>query len=91
MIEPNSITKSDLSVLRPRLKYHDLIVVPSVSVTRLGCSEQCDDRCYGDLPNECCHPECIGGCTGPLKSDCVVGARIPSPTLLLVINNSNQI
>ncbi|BFZ21756.1 hypothetical protein BsWGS_24794 [Bradybaena similaris] len=27
-------------------------------------------RCYGSAPNQCCHPQCAGGCTGPLKTDC---------------------
>ncbi|BFZ15671.1 hypothetical protein BsWGS_18709 [Bradybaena similaris] len=35
------------------------------------CHGNCgDNRCYGSLPNQCCHQECAGGCTGPKKTDC---------------------
>lgn len=39
-------------------------------LTRVSCSPQCDGRCFGFLPNQCCHSECAGGCSGPTKSDC---------------------
>lgn len=35
------------------------------------CSESCDNRCFGHLPNQCCHVQCAGGCTGPKKTDCL--------------------
>ena len=41
-------------------------------VTKLNCSPQCDDRCYGTQANQCCHPECAAGCDGPTKNDCWV-------------------
>jgi len=38
--------------------------------TKLSCSAQCDGRCFGSLPNQCCHGECAAGCTGTSKSQC---------------------
>ncbi|XP_052229388.1 epidermal growth factor receptor-like isoform X1 [Dreissena polymorpha] len=35
------------------------------------CSESCDGRCFGDQQNQCCHPECAAGCTGPKKTECL--------------------
>ena len=37
---------------------------------RIVCSQNCDDRCFGTEPNECCHPECAAGCDGSRKTDC---------------------
>uniref|UniRef100_A0A4W6EI95 receptor protein-tyrosine kinase n=1 Tax=Lates calcarifer TaxID=8187 RepID=A0A4W6EI95_LATCA len=34
------------------------------------CAPQCNGRCFGQNPSECCHIECAGGCTGPLDTDC---------------------
>ncbi|XP_064646613.1 epidermal growth factor receptor-like isoform X2 [Lineus longissimus] len=34
------------------------------------CSPQCDGRCFGPNPNQCCHAQCAAGCTGPRKSEC---------------------
>ncbi|KAG7233127.1 hypothetical protein INR49_007435, partial [Caranx melampygus] len=38
--------------------------------TKLVCAPQCNGRCFGRNPAECCHIECAGGCTGPLDTDC---------------------
>ncbi|XP_078619979.1 epidermal growth factor receptor-like isoform X3 [Branchiostoma floridae x Branchiostoma japonicum] len=35
------------------------------------CSEQCDYRCKGPNPQDCCHKQCAVGCTGPLATDCL--------------------
>ncbi|GAB1603004.1 epidermal growth factor receptor-like isoform X1 [Argonauta hians] len=35
------------------------------------CSASCDNRCFGDMPNQCCHAQCAGGCTGPKNTDCL--------------------
>jgi len=40
--------------------------------TKVTCAEQCANHCYGDTPQECCHPQCAGGCTGPLDTQCLV-------------------
>lgn len=37
----------------------------------LGCDPKCGDRACNDK-GECCHPQCLGGCTGPTASDCIV-------------------
>ncbi|XP_037790819.1 epidermal growth factor receptor-like [Penaeus monodon] len=35
------------------------------------CSQQCHGfPCYGTRPEECCHPLCAAGCTGPSSKDC---------------------
>ncbi|KAG7218167.1 hypothetical protein INR49_007449, partial [Caranx melampygus] len=39
-------------------------------MTKLVCAPQCNGRCFGRNPAECCHIECAGGCTGPLDTDC---------------------
>ncbi|XP_035661662.1 epidermal growth factor receptor-like [Branchiostoma floridae] len=35
------------------------------------CSEQCDYRCKGPNPQDCCHKQCAVGCIGPLATDCL--------------------
>uniref|UniRef100_A0AAR2JED7 receptor protein-tyrosine kinase n=1 Tax=Pygocentrus nattereri TaxID=42514 RepID=A0AAR2JED7_PYGNA len=42
----------------------------SLSVTKTVCAPQCNGRCFGRNPSECCHIECAGGCTGPLDTNC---------------------
>uniref|UniRef100_A0A672JRF9 receptor protein-tyrosine kinase n=1 Tax=Salarias fasciatus TaxID=181472 RepID=A0A672JRF9_SALFA len=39
-------------------------------VTKTVCAPQCNGRCFGRNPSDCCHSECAGGCTGPLDTDC---------------------
>ncbi|XP_028261216.1 receptor tyrosine-protein kinase erbB-3a isoform X2 [Parambassis ranga] len=39
-------------------------------LTKTVCALQCNGRCFGRNPSECCHSECAGGCTGPLDTDC---------------------
>uniref|UniRef100_A0A3B4TVN1 Receptor protein-tyrosine kinase n=1 Tax=Seriola dumerili TaxID=41447 RepID=A0A3B4TVN1_SERDU len=39
-------------------------------LTKTVCAPQCNGRCFGINPSECCHIECAGGCTGPLDTDC---------------------
>uniref|UniRef100_A0A8C4EYG5 Receptor protein-tyrosine kinase n=1 Tax=Dicentrarchus labrax TaxID=13489 RepID=A0A8C4EYG5_DICLA len=39
-------------------------------LTKTVCAPQCNGRCFGRSPSECCHIECAGGCTGPLDTDC---------------------
>lgn len=39
--------------------------------SKVNCSPQCSQgRCFGNLPRECCHLFCAGGCTGPKQTDC---------------------
>uniref|UniRef100_A0A7N6A2B8 Receptor protein-tyrosine kinase n=1 Tax=Anabas testudineus TaxID=64144 RepID=A0A7N6A2B8_ANATE len=40
------------------------------TMTKTVCAPQCNSRCFGRNPSECCHNECAGGCTGPLDTDC---------------------
>ncbi|XP_041836409.1 receptor tyrosine-protein kinase erbB-3a isoform X2 [Melanotaenia boesemani] len=39
-------------------------------LTKTVCAPQCNGRCFGKNPSECCHSECAGGCTGSLDTDC---------------------
>ncbi|KAK2862208.1 hypothetical protein Q5P01_001741 [Channa striata] len=39
-------------------------------LTKTVCAPQCNGRCFGRNPSDCCHNECAGGCTGPLDIDC---------------------
>uniref|UniRef100_A0A672JRH6 Receptor protein-tyrosine kinase n=1 Tax=Salarias fasciatus TaxID=181472 RepID=A0A672JRH6_SALFA len=39
-------------------------------LTKTVCAPQCNGRCFGRNPSDCCHSECAGGCTGPLDTDC---------------------
>ncbi|XP_056158077.1 receptor tyrosine-protein kinase erbB-3-like isoform X2 [Lampris incognitus] len=41
-------------------------------LTKSVCAAQCNGRCFGQSPSECCHKECAGGCNGPLDTDCFV-------------------
>ncbi|XP_056158078.1 receptor tyrosine-protein kinase erbB-3-like [Lampris incognitus] len=41
-------------------------------LTKSVCAPQCNGRCFGRSPSECCHMECAGGCSGPLDTDCFV-------------------
>lgn len=43
-----------------------------VSVTKTVCAPQCNGRCFGTSPRDCCHIECAAGCKGPLDVDCFV-------------------
>jgi len=36
------------------------------------CNETCGWRCYGEEADECCHPNCAVGCTGPGPGDCLM-------------------
>ncbi|XP_027858165.1 receptor tyrosine-protein kinase erbB-3a [Xiphophorus couchianus] len=40
------------------------------TLTKTVCAPQCNSRCFGRSPSECCHIECAGGCNGPLDTDC---------------------
>ncbi|XP_072308832.1 receptor tyrosine-protein kinase erbB-3a [Eucyclogobius newberryi] len=44
-------------------------------LTKTVCAPQCNGRCFGRSPSECCHNECAGGCTGPLDTDCFACRR----------------
>ncbi|XP_056606434.1 receptor tyrosine-protein kinase erbB-3a isoform X2 [Triplophysa dalaica] len=39
-------------------------------LTKTVCAPQCNSRCFGRSPGDCCHTECAGGCTGPLDTNC---------------------
>ncbi|XP_061640418.1 receptor tyrosine-protein kinase erbB-3a [Phyllopteryx taeniolatus] len=39
-------------------------------LTKTVCAPQCNGRCFGRNPSDCCHNECAGGCTGPFDTDC---------------------
>uniref|UniRef100_A0A8C9ZPK1 Receptor protein-tyrosine kinase n=1 Tax=Sander lucioperca TaxID=283035 RepID=A0A8C9ZPK1_SANLU len=39
-------------------------------LTKTVCAPQCNSRCFGRNPSDCCHSECAGGCSGALDTDC---------------------
>lgn len=39
-------------------------------LTKTVCAPQCNGRCFGTSPRDCCHSECAAGCKGPLDVDC---------------------
>uniref|UniRef100_A0A673BQV2 Erb-b2 receptor tyrosine kinase 3b n=1 Tax=Sphaeramia orbicularis TaxID=375764 RepID=A0A673BQV2_9TELE len=43
-------------------------------LTKTVCAPQCNGRCFGTSPRDCCHIECAAGCKGPLDMDCFVSA-----------------
>ncbi|XP_033482825.2 receptor tyrosine-protein kinase erbB-3a isoform X1 [Epinephelus lanceolatus] len=62
-------------------------------LTKTVCAPQCNGRCFGRNPSECCHIECAGGCTGPLDTDCFAcrnfnnsGACVPLCPQTLIYN-----
>ena len=53
------------------------LIVSFYILSFIECSHECGQRgCYeklnerGDNIEECCHPECLGGCTGPKNTEC---------------------
>uniref|UniRef100_A0A673WUJ5 Receptor protein-tyrosine kinase n=1 Tax=Salmo trutta TaxID=8032 RepID=A0A673WUJ5_SALTR len=63
------------------------------SLTKTVCAPQCNGRCFGRSPSECCHMECAGGCTGPLDTDCFAcrnfnnsGSCVPQCPQTLIYN-----
>uniref|UniRef100_A0A672TBG8 receptor protein-tyrosine kinase n=1 Tax=Sinocyclocheilus grahami TaxID=75366 RepID=A0A672TBG8_SINGR len=57
------------------------------------CAPQCNSRCFGRSPSECCHIECAGGCTGPLDTNCFAcrnfnnsGSCVPQCPQALIYN-----
>ncbi|XP_068450203.1 receptor tyrosine-protein kinase erbB-3a isoform X2 [Clinocottus analis] len=62
-------------------------------LTKTVCAPQCNGRCFGRNPSECCHIECAGGCTGPLDTNCFAcrnfnnsGACVPLCPQTLIYN-----
>ncbi|KAM9859780.1 receptor tyrosine-protein kinase erbB-3a [Aulostomus maculatus] len=62
-------------------------------LTKTVCAPQCNGRCFGRNPSECCHNECAGGCTGPLDTDCLAcrnfnnsGSCVPQCPQTLIYN-----
>uniref|UniRef100_A0A8C6MA02 receptor protein-tyrosine kinase n=1 Tax=Nothobranchius furzeri TaxID=105023 RepID=A0A8C6MA02_NOTFU len=63
------------------------------SVTKMVCAPQCNGRCFGTSPRDCCHIECAAGCKGPLDVDCFAcrhfndsGACVPQCPKTLMYN-----
>uniref|UniRef100_A0A8C3A286 Receptor protein-tyrosine kinase n=1 Tax=Cyclopterus lumpus TaxID=8103 RepID=A0A8C3A286_CYCLU len=62
-------------------------------LTKTVCAPQCNSRCFGRNPSECCHIECAGGCTGPHDANCFAcrnfnnsGACVPLCPQTLIYN-----
>ena len=50
-------------------------------MTKVICDKRCEgSRCYGSGALECCHSQCLGGCTGPLKRDCIACTKLRMKT-----------
>uniref|UniRef100_A0A674EDW0 Receptor protein-tyrosine kinase n=1 Tax=Salmo trutta TaxID=8032 RepID=A0A674EDW0_SALTR len=45
-------------------------VIDCSLLTKTVCAPQCNGRCFGTSPRDCCHIECAGGCNGPQDMDC---------------------
>ncbi|KAL7397851.1 hypothetical protein ABVT39_000708 [Epinephelus coioides] len=62
-------------------------------LTKTVCAPQCNGRCFGTSPRDCCHIECAAGCKGPLDVDCFAcrhfndsGACVPQCPQTLIYN-----
>ncbi|XP_074537587.1 receptor tyrosine-protein kinase erbB-3b isoform X2 [Halichoeres trimaculatus] len=62
-------------------------------LTKTVCAPQCNGRCFGTSPRDCCHVECAAGCKGPLDVDCFAcrhfndsGACVPQCPQTLIYN-----
>ncbi|KAE8293466.1 Receptor tyrosine-protein kinase erbB-3 [Larimichthys crocea] len=62
-------------------------------LTKTVCAPQCNGRCFGTRPRDCCHIECAAGCKGPLDVDCFAcrhfndsGACVPQCPQTLIYN-----
>ncbi|XP_061531847.1 receptor tyrosine-protein kinase erbB-3b [Phycodurus eques] len=62
-------------------------------LTKTVCAPQCNGRCFGTSPRDCCHIECAAGCIGPLDVDCFAcrhfndsGACVPQCPQALIYN-----
>ncbi|XP_012938755.1 epidermal growth factor receptor [Aplysia californica] len=40
------------------------------TVTYKECSDECDGRCFGPAPNQCCHASCAVGCSDKGEENC---------------------
>ncbi|TNN65645.1 Receptor tyrosine-protein kinase erbB-3 [Liparis tanakae] len=72
---------------------HIMIEDNGPEMTKTVCAPQCNSRCFGKNPSECCHIECAGGCTGPLDTNCFAcrnfnnsGACVPLCPQTLIYN-----
>uniref|UniRef100_A0A3B4GPU5 receptor protein-tyrosine kinase n=1 Tax=Pundamilia nyererei TaxID=303518 RepID=A0A3B4GPU5_9CICH len=64
-----------------------------MSMTKTVCAPQCNSRCFGTSPRDCCHIECAAGCKGPQDVDCFAcrhfndsGACVPQCPRALIYN-----
>ncbi|KAG7520094.1 receptor tyrosine-protein kinase erbB-3-like [Solea senegalensis] len=62
-------------------------------LTKTVCAPQCNGRCFGTSPRDCCHIECAAGCKGPRDVDCFAcrhfndsGACVPQCPQTLIYN-----
>uniref|UniRef100_A0A667WJJ3 receptor protein-tyrosine kinase n=1 Tax=Myripristis murdjan TaxID=586833 RepID=A0A667WJJ3_9TELE len=63
------------------------------TLTKTVCAPQCNGRCFGTSPRDCCHIECAAGCKGPLDVDCFAcrhfndsGSCVPQCPQTLIYN-----
>uniref|UniRef100_A0A8C7JIS9 Receptor protein-tyrosine kinase n=1 Tax=Oncorhynchus kisutch TaxID=8019 RepID=A0A8C7JIS9_ONCKI len=62
-------------------------------LTKTVCAPQCNGRCFGTSPRDCCHIECAGGCTASQDMDCFAcrhfndsGSCVPQCPQTLIYN-----
>ncbi|KAG7257307.1 hypothetical protein CRUP_031809 [Coryphaenoides rupestris] len=58
-------------------------------LTKTVCALQCNGRCFGPVPRDCCHVECAVGCAGPQDSQCLV-SHAPSNRIDLTCSSYHQ-
>ncbi|KAI3370155.1 hypothetical protein L3Q82_024938 [Scortum barcoo] len=72
---------------------HIMIEGNGPEMTKTVCAPQCNGRCFGKNPSDCCHSGCAGGCTGPLDTNCFAcrnfnnsGSCVPQCPQTLIYN-----
>lgn len=85
-VNSRKCTETEREAITTRHNMHTCTLVTSVqpvllcfSVTKTVCAPQCNGRCFGTSPRDCCHIECAAGCKGPLDIDCFVSAPSLQP------------
>lgn len=85
-VNSRKCTETEREANTTRHNMHTWTLVTSVqpvllcfSVTKTVCAPQCNGRCFGTSPRDCCHIECAAGCKGPLDIDCFVSAPSLQP------------
>ncbi len=50
-------------------------------MSKVTCDRRCEGgRCFGPGPYDCCNSQCLGGCDGPSKKDCIACTNLRMKT-----------